>query len=82
MSEPRRLHDASQEPNRDVVEALERMLVLAKAGNLRGVVVLGFHPTESYFENAGEWDAPHAFWTLETWKHRFLHIHQEDLGQR
>lgn len=77
MTEPRPLRDVSEPPHEGVIDALERMLVLACSGELRGVVILGNTPGSSAYEQAGTWDGPSILWALETWKHRFLHGAQE-----
>lgn len=79
MSEPVPIRDASCPADETVVELLERYLALAKAGKLRGVIVLGDMPGESDCDSAGRWDGPKVMWAVECWKHRFLHKIQEGL---
>lgn len=79
MSDPIPIRDASEPPNEHVIDALERMLVLARSGELRGVVILANMPRESYSEWAGRWDGPSAVWSLECWKHKLLHATQTGL---
>lgn len=55
MTEPVRLKNASDEPQSEVVEMLERALVEARAGRLRDVAIFGFlvgNETYSHFSTA------------------------------
>lgn len=79
MTVIRKLRDASPAPDERVIAVLEKFVALAKAGELRGVIVIADLVESSDSEAAGTWNGPKALWALETWKHRFLHDIQVEL---
>jgi len=58
-------------PNERVVEKCERLLAMAKSGEMQGLVVLydGTGGAALGYTEAGVWDSAHAVFMAECWKH-------------
>lgn len=70
MSAP--VQELQAKPNQDAIDTLERMLVMAKTGELRGVVAVTFHVGGSKRWQSGYWGAAEALWAFEHMKHSLL----------